>query len=624
MCAARLKAGLSCGAMLPVDPRDRGTMSSHLFRILVLLGSLAATPAAAGQVPFELAAQPAADGIALTWRIAPNVYLYRDKIVIRTPDGTRITPALPAGDIKDDPNFGSTEVYHRAVTATIPNAALHGATRLTIGYQGCAERGICYPPATANLDLDRLTVTPAGGDDPAPRIAWPEAPPSSEAPPSPQPAFAPTEPAGSILPAMTQGWLPLLLAFAGFGLLLAFTPCVLPMLPIVAGMLTRAGSDMSPARGFALAGVCTLAMAAAYAALGVAAAWSGRNLQAALQTPAALAVMAAVYGALALSSFGLFELQLPARFGATLAGRIGGRAGPLLGAAALGFSSALIVGPCVTPPLAAALLYVAQTGDTVRGAAALFALGLGMGFPLILVGMFGAGILPRAGAWLVTVRSLFGFVFLGLAVLLVARVLPGEIALLLWAALAIGLAAFAGAFDRLDRRSAAAQRYFKAFGLALFVYAASLIVGAAAGGDDPLRPLAAFGGSRSAGAVAVGARTVTSLAGLDAAIADGRSRGKPIMIDFSADWCTACKTMEHEVFADPAVRQRLASVTLIRADVTATDPATTALMRRYDVVGPPTVVFLAADGREITTARTVGEVSADVFTRTLQRLGAPS
>jgi thiol:disulfide interchange protein DsbD len=306
------------------------------------------------------------------------------------------------------------------------------------------------------------------------------------------------------------------------------------MVPIVAGMLTRAGTNVSPARGFALASIYTLAMASAYALLGVAAAWSGQNLQGALQTPAALITMAAIYLALGLSSFGLFGLQVPARFADRLAGRLHGGAGPLIGAAALGFSSALIVGPCVTPPLAAALLYVAQTGDTLRGAATLFALGLGMGFPLILVGTFGAGILPRSGPWLVTVRKLFGFAFVGLAILLLGRLLPAMLTLLLWAGLAVGLAAFLGAFDRVSRLSAPAVRFGKAFGLALFVYGAALILGAAGGSDDPLRPLGVFGVHASP-AGALDAQTVTSMAALDAAIAGGQPRGKPIMIDFTAE-----------------------------------------------------------------------------------------
>ncbi|PZA11384.1 thiol:disulfide interchange protein [Rhodopseudomonas palustris] len=598
-------------------------MTVRLFRLLAFVAALVAAQsafAAPKQSPFRLGVQSAADGVTLTWTIAPGVYLYRDKIVVRTPEGTQLAPHLPAGETKDDPNFGVTEVYHRSVTATIPAAALNGATRLTVGYQGCAERGICYPPATANVDLASDTVTAAEPANAPPQIQWPDAPALTEADASSPPAEA-TAP--SMLPSMTEGWAPLLLAFAGFGLLLAFTPCVLPMVPIVAGMLTRAGQDISPVRGFALALTYTVAMASAYAALGVAAAWSGQNLQAALQTPAALLTMAAIYVALALSSFGLFELQLPARFGDALSGRISGRAGPLIGAAALGFTSALIVGPCVTPPLAAALLYVAQTGDTARGAAALFALGLGMGFPLILVGIFGGGILPRSGPWLVTVRKLFGVVFLAIATTLIGRIVPGPVGLLLWAALAIATAVFFGAFDRLGRQHGPISRLAKAGGLALFVYGAALIVGAAAGADDPLRPLATLG-QRQADA-AVEARTVSSIQDMDTAIADSRDRGKPIMIDFSADWCTACKTMERTVFAAPEVKRRLAGLTVIRADVTATNADTAALMKRFDVIGPPTLVFLdPRRGDEIAAARITGEVSADDFTRTLQRLGARS
>ncbi|ABD90429.1 protein-disulfide reductase DsbD [Rhodopseudomonas palustris] len=602
-------------------------MAVRLFRMLILLVAIVAGGATvhagpARTAPFQLNAQHGADGVELTWRIAAGDYLYRDKIAVTTAEGGRVALQTPAGEVKDDPNFGITEVYHHSLTATIPADAVKGASRLTVSYQGCAERGICYPPVTARVDLGTYQVSIAGGAAPSADPAWPSDVPAL--PELAEPAATSASMPASVLPSMTQGWLPLLLAFAGFGLLLAFTPCVLPMVPIVAGMLTRSGPDLSPVRGFALAAIYTLAMASAYAALGVAAAWSGQNLQSALQAPLALAVMASIYVALALSSFGLFELQLPARFGDNLAGRLHGRAGPLLGAAALGFTSALIVGPCVTPPLAAALLYVAQTGDTLRGAAALFALGLGMGFPLILVGLFGAGVLPRSGPWLVTIRKLFGFAFLGLAVALISRVLPGAVALLLWSGLAIGLAAFLGAFDRLDRSGGAVRRFGKAAGLAVFVYGATLIIGAVGGSEDPLRPLAVFGADQPA-ATAIFARTVTSIPALDQAIVDGRARGKPIMIDFSADWCTSCKTMERDVFGDPTVRRRLNDVTLIRADVTRSNAETAALMKRFDVVGPPTVVFLDQhDGHEITSARTVGEVPADSFVQTLQRIGASS
>ncbi|ABE41461.1 Protein-disulfide reductase [Rhodopseudomonas palustris BisB5] len=600
-------------------------MADRIVRIVILLVAIAAgaeAAYAAKAAPFQLSAQPGANGVDLTWRIASGDYLYRDKIVVTTADGARVAVQTPTGELKDDPNFGMTEIYHRSVTATIPADAVKSASRLMVTYQGCAERGICYPPMTASVDLGTYQVSAASGETPSAGQAR-----TSDLPIIPQlaePAAEPATVAASVLPSMTQGWLPLLLAFAGFGLLLALTPCVLPMIPIVAGMLTRSGPGISPARGFALAAIYTLAMASAYAALGVAAAWSGQNLQGALQAPLALAVMASIYVALALSSFGLFELQFPAGFGGNLAGRLNGRAGPLLGAAALGFTSALIVGPCVTPPLAAALLYVAQTGDAPRGASALFALGLGMGFPLILVGLFGAGVLPRSGPWLVTIRKLFGFVFLGLAVALISRVLPGVVTLLLWAGIAFGLAAFLGAFDQLDRLGGALRRSGKAAGLAVFVYGATLIVGAAGGSDDPLRPLAVFGADPTP-ATAIVARTVTSMPALDQAISDARARGKPIMIDFTAEWCTSCKTMDRNVFGDPAVRQRLKDVALIRADVTKTNADTAALMKRFDVVGPPTVVFLdQRDGSEIPSARTIGEVSADAFFQTLQRVGSSS
>ena len=406
-----------------------------------------------------------------------------------------------------------------------------------------------------------------------------------------------------------------LLAFLGFGLLLSFTPCVFPMIPILSGMLARSGSRLSLARSFVLSASYVVAMALAYGTLGIFVAWSGENLQTVLQTPFAVLAMSALFLALALSMFGLYELQLPQSWTARLATSAGNR-GSIGGAALLGFGSALIVGPCVTPPLAAALVFVAQTGDVARGSLALFALGLGMGLPLIAFGVLGARVLPRSGAWLARVKHIFGFVFVGLAIWMASRVLPVALTATAWGALfiAIGLyfdvpravrgAAVAISQSREGRRRRA--------GAVLWMRP---LIGAALSDYGPLQPLVSIGmvaSSADAGSTD-GFQVVSNEADLDKAIDLGRRQGRGIMVDFSADWCTECRLMERNIFAKDEVRQQLRGMLLIRADLTHYDLSSKSLMQRFAVVGPPTVVFLNPDGSEIKDARVVGDVGVDNF-----------
>lgn len=586
------------------------------FLFIAVLLAFTASAAAGSEAAFALHASRGDDGaLRLVWTIAPGNYLYRDRITATNADGSPLALTLPEGEIKDDPNFGRVAVFHSGVETTIPSSALTDAEKLRVTYQGCAEQGICFPPATREVDLSSLAVSAVqpGALDLG---AIPDAP---ENPPAPA-----VNSETSLTSSLTGSRALLFASFLGFGLLLAFTPCVLPMVPILMGMLSRSGERLSAWRGLSLSLAYVLAMAAAYAALGVAAAWSGQNLQVALQTPIALGLMALVMLGLALASFGIFELSLPSRLTARFTGHPTDRFGPLLGAGALGFTSALIVGPCVTPPLAAALLYVAQTGDAARGALALFALGLGMGLPLLAVGTFGAGILPRSGPWLQTSRNLFGLVFLGVALVLASRVLPDIVSMALWALLAIGTGVFIGAFHPLTAASGRVRHLGKALGIAAIVYGAVLLIGGAAGSGDPLRPLDALVRPASAVPERQAAGTVVrSPAELRAALAEARTTDRPILVDFTADWCTACRTVEREVFADPGIRRRLDAFTVIRADVTRTNAGTAALMRDHAVAGPPTFLLLdPRTGSEISAARMVGEVAAKTFGRTLDRVGA--
>ncbi|POR52441.1 protein-disulfide reductase DsbD [Bosea psychrotolerans] len=579
-------------------------LASLVLYLMTLAGvASAATQRSADEV-FRLGVERAADhSLVLTWTALPGHYLYRESLKAQRPDGTRLALVTPAGEQKDDLNFGPTEIYHGQTQALIPAGGAPATGTIIVTYQGCAEQGICYPPIVKSLDLATGAVAKA-----AP-IGVPERSPAAAAPAA--------APAG-----LFSGSLALTLAsFLGFGLLLSLTPCIFPMIPILSGMLAQAGGRLSARRGLVLSGVYVLAMALAYAALGVAAALSGRNLQIALQTPLALGLMSLVFVALALSMFGLFDLQLPQSWSTRLAGGKPGRGGSLGGAAMLGFTAALIVGPCVTPPLAAALIYVAQTGDMARGAAALFALGLGMGLPLVLFGTFGARILPRSGPWLVKAKQGFGFVFIGLAIWMLARVLPADVTLALWGLLAIAGGAWFGAYALIRDHL---RLLPPLLAVALALYGLVLVGAAATGRQDPLRLAMRLDG---AGAVepesTAAVRVVSTSAAFDAALAEARAASRPILVDFTADWCTICREIDRTVMRDPAIRARLDTITIIRADLTVYGSDGQALMDRFGVVGPPTLLFIdAGSGREVDEARTTGATTVDAFSAMLAKAGA--
>lgn len=584
------------------------TYSLAFFVALILLPAVvpAKTPPPADAV-FRLSVVRGGDeDLLCTWDIDPGHYLYQDRIDVRTDDGKAVPLVLPAGVEKDDPTFGTVRIYHDRVEAPIARAALPSSGAIHVTYQGCAEHGVCYPPVRKRIDLSTLSVTrEAKGLAPEPvRSAGPG-----------QTAQGKTD---GVFASKLSGGLPsMLLSFLGFGLLLAFTPCVFPMVPILSGMLARSGQELSARKGLVLSAAYVLAMALAYAALGVVAAWSGQNLQVLLQRPVAIVVMGLVFVVLSLSMFGLYDLALPASLTARLSRTTGGGGGSVGGAALLGFGSALIVGPCVTPPLAAALLYVAQTGDVARGAAALFALGLGMGMPLLAFGAFGGRLLPKSGAWLVTVKQLFGFLFLGLAIWMLGRALPGQVTQGLWGILAIT----AGLWFGLLQSHGYGMR-LAGGGVALcgtFLLAASL-------GVFPLScPLAACVDAPAASLDTPGSffRKVSTPEGFNMAMAEARSKGQPILVDFSADWCVVCREIDQEVMADSAVVSRLRNVSIIRVDVTADTPESRALMQRFNVIGPPTMLFFNAHtGREMDNSRSVGAVSVEQFRQTLEQVGA--
>lgn len=588
----------------------RGLITVFLWLISVPIAVNAAQPKQAEDV-FVLSVGHADKGqLELTWTVSPGHYLYRDKLKAATDGGDALPLETATGETKDDPNFGPTEIYRARATAKIPANALPARGAVKVSFQGCAEQGICYPPVTESVDVNSLVVTrsrPSGLGSATitsePSViagVGPEPEPDSVTPP------AEAHPLAGHLAAVV-------VSFLGFGVLLAFTPCIFPMVPIVSGMLARAGERLSTRRAFVLSTAYALAMGVAYGVLGLAAAWSGRNLQAALQTPIALSLMAALFIALGLSMFGLFDLQISAGLTTRLQ-RQPAHGGSVPGAALLGFGSALIVGPCVTPPLAAALLYVGQTGDVLRGGIALFALGFGMGLPLIAFGTLGGRVLPKSGPWLDKTKQLFGIVFFALALSLVARTLPATAAVGLWGAAALVMGAAVVQWTSLSLLA-------RPVGLLAVVYGAILLVGFAGGATDPLRPLAVFAGEPRQ--VPADEQVVTSMAELDRGIARARDANLPVLVDFTADWCTACKDIDRNVLRDSDITRRLARVSVLRVDVTKGTDSLQNLMNRFDVVGPPTMLMIdAKTGAEIEGSRRIGELSIDDFGQMLARAGA--
>ena len=552
---------------------------------------------------FALSARQAEGGVLeLNWRIADGYYLYRSNFAAEM-DGQSLPLSLPEGETYEDPYFGTGQIYRENVTATLENAG----GPVTLHWQGCQQDGICYAPQSMRLDGDGAVLADGNisGSGWSPHAAGSDR--ASEAVDTSS-GLVLAQDQGLVQGLAVRGGAALVIAgFFGLGLLLAFTPCVFPMFPIVAGMLARQGEALTARRGLALTGAYVLAMAAAFGLLGIAAAWSGANLQMMLQSPAATSVIAAIFVALALSMFGFYELQMPLAVQARL-GRVAGRRGSVGGAAVLGFTSALIVGPCVTAPLAGALIYIAQTGDMMLGASALFALGLGQGVPLLAIGIFGPRILPRSGGWMEGAKRAFGVIFLGFAIWLAGRVLPGPVTLALWAALLIGVAVFLGALDRLERDATCNRRLGAALGVLLLFAGLMQGFGAALGAHDPLRPLAPLAGGAAPAQTQVQFAKVTTRDGLAQALAQARDR--PALLYVTANWCVTCRAIERGPLADPAVHAALADMAAIKLDVSTFNTDAQALMQDLAAVGPPTMIFLDATRAEAAGSRLVGDVNS--------------
>ena len=549
---------------------------------------------------FRFSALPAQGGIDVTFAIADGYYMYRDKFRFSAEGNPAVklgTPQLPSGARHKDEFFGEVETYRRQVRIHIP-AQGEGRFELKVVSQGCADVGVCYVPMESQASLQ---LTSAGGAS-EPRFS----------------IFA----SDVEIARLFEGNAALVLAgFFVFGLLLTFTPCVLPMIPILSAIIAGEGEQLNKARGLALSLSYVLGMAVAYALAGVAAAYSGSLIAAALQNAWVLGAFALVFVALALSMFGLYELRLPGFLHQRLNSahqRL--RGGRIASVAAMGVLSAIIVSPCVAAPLAGALLYISQTRDVALGGAALFAMALGMGVPLVAVGISEGALLPRAGAWMEGVRKFFGVLLLAVAIWIVSPVIPPMAQMLAWGTLLVGSAVFLRAVDALPAGASAWARLWKAAGIVALVTGVALLVGAFTGSRDPLRPLAGLTESSQPAAAPLPWTRVASLAELETKL---KAPGRPVMLDFYADWCVSCKEMESFTFSNPKVRAELDRMLLLQVDVTAHNEDDKALLKRFSLFGPPGIIFFDADGREIKGLRVIGYQNAERFLKTLSLATAP-
>lgn len=561
----------------------------------------------------------AADKVRVDFLVTPGYYLYRHRMSVKLDEAAGPVSAtlgaavIPEGEWKEDEFFGRQQVFHEAISVTVPVSRAPGGMLelpIVVGLQGCADKGLCYPPEKRRFKI-ALPETAAATGGAASAVGSPGtggAASSNGAAGDGTTGFISEQ--DRLAGLIRDGSLPLVLVtFFGLGLLLAFTPCVLPMVPILSGIIAGQGANVTTGRAFALSLTYVMGMAVMNTLAGIAAAAAGQQIQALFQQPWIIVLFALLFVALALSMFGLFTLQLPAALQTRLTEASNRqRAGTFGGVAVMGALSALIVTACVAPPLFAALAVIAQTGDVVRGGSALFAMSLGMGAPLLVIGTSAGRLLPRAGAWMETVKKFFGVLMLGVAAWMLARLVEDRWALLLWAVPALIGAVLL--WRELQPKSLAGW-LARGAGAALGLWGLALIAGAVLGGRDPLAPIPQLAGTQTN----LEFKRIKSVQDLDREIAAAAAAGRPAMLDFYADWCVSCKEMERYTFSNEAVQQALANAVLLKADVTANDEADQALLQRFEIFGPPTIAFWGADGIERKAYRVVGFMKAEEFAK---------
>ncbi len=614
------------------DEDDETEEGSALDELGGLSGDLGATddllePEKAFAASLEAISQNA---VILRFDIAEDYYLYRDQLDVRIAEGDGIEwgPVNPPeGELHEDEFFGETAIYRDQVEILVPVLRDEddvSEITLAIDYQGCWDGGVCYPPLTqevsVSFDSDLATevdedALPETGDESLDEIETTAAPTEED-----DDAAAPVTQQDRIAAQLADGqiWL-VALAFFGFGLLLTFTPCVFPMIPILSNIIIGQ-KNLTTRKAFLISLVFVLAMALTYTIAGVFAGLAGANLQAAFQNPWIIGTFVAIFIALAMSMFGFYELQMPASVQSKLS-QISNRqeGGTYVGAGIMGFLSALIVGPCVTAPLIGALLYISHTGDAVLGGIALFALSMGMGAPLLAIGTSAGRLLPKAGPWMDTIKAVFGVGLLGIGIWLLERVIPGEVAMFLWAILLIVTAVYMGALRTLPEGSSGWYSLWKGLGVVILIYGVLLMLGAATGGKDVFRPLATFNQpsvsatGEQAGPTEMEFTYVDSLEDVEREVARAGENGQPVFLDFYADWCVDCVRLDRTTFQDQRVINAMANVHLIKADVTDNTSEHRNLMRHFNLFGPPAMIFWDTDGNELRNYRNVGYLNADRF-----------
>ncbi len=541
--------------------------------------------------------------LVLNWEIESGYYLYKNKFSTDStdPDVRLGAYQFPKGKSKEDPAFGQVEVYYGQNHVSIPfqiTDANKKEFNLNVAYQGCKEDSVCYPPIRKTLTVsvpasfDSLEIINEASEQ--------------------NPALLISEQDSITQKLKDKSLLINILSFFGFGFLLALTPCVFPMIPILSGIIVGEGERITRTRAMMLSISYVIAMALTYSVLGIFAGIFSINLQAASQNIWVLIFFSGIFVLLALSMFGFYKLHLPASWQSKLsASHDQSHHGTLKGAAIMGVLSAIIVGPCVAPPLAGALLYISQTGDALLGGLALFAMGLGFGIPLLIVGATSGELLPRAGMWMENIKHVFGVIMLGVAIWFLERVLPASIILILWAALLITTAIFMGALDRLEPISTAWQRLFKGLGIVMLVYGIMLVVAATHGTGTLLQPF-----NKQTSVVSeetLSFKMISNLDELENELKQAKAEGKSVMLDFYADWCVVCHEMETYTFSDPVVQKTLQQVTLLKVDVTKNNDDDKAFLKKFDLFGPPAILFFEKDLGEIKSHRLVGFVKAQSF-----------
>ncbi len=576
-------------------------------------------------VAFQFAAEMDGDTLVAHWQIAEGYYLYRHKFDFNLKQGTLGEVQLPSGKVKQDEYFGRVETYYYQAVARLPVSDISSldSLELTVKYQGCAEAGLCYPPMdkTVVVPLNAATSTASTAS-----TATKTLPVISKSSSPATPELSEQDMIAKSLANDSVFWI--LVTFFGFGLLLALTPCVFPMIPILSSIIVGQGDHLTTRKAFVMSLTYVLAMALTYAFAGALAAVLGENIQAIFQNPWALWTFALVFVALAFSMFGFYDLQLPSSLQSKLTDISNKQSGgTLFGVAIMGFLSALIVGPCVAAPLAGALIYISQTGNVILGFFALFFMSLGMGVPLLLIGTSAGKVLPRAGGWMDTVKYVFGVLLLATGVWMLDRVIAPQATMILAALLLIIPAIYMGALDSLEAAANGWRKFWKGLAVAMLIYGALLIIGAASGSSSLLQPLKGL----SSSSTVVGANgtqatdglpfeKVKGIEGLQQALAKAKAAGQAVMLDFYADWCISCIEMEHYTFSDKRVQQALANTLVLQTDVTANDAQDKALLKHFGLFGPPAIIFYTPTGEELKPKRLVGFKPADEFLTHLKSL----